>query len=59
MKNTFKVIEWPEVQELMDKDEFDQHVLLINDQPLLKEYGTQAYLVRVSWLNDLKDAENR
>ena len=60
MDNTtlFKVVEWPLSQELMELDEFNQHVMLINDQPLLQEYGPQAYLVRVSWYNEVLNKIN-
>ena len=53
-RDTFTVVSWPESRMLMELDEFNQHVLLINDQELLQEYGPAAYMVRVSWFEDLK-----
>lgn len=48
--NTFVVVTWPKVQDLMDKDGFESNSVLINDDPLLEEYGPSAYMVRSSWL---------
>jgi hypothetical protein len=49
--NTFKVITWPWIQDLMEKPGFDDNSSLINDEPLLSEYGNSAYFVRQDWLS--------
>jgi len=46
----FTIIQWPEVQELMEIPGFDNNSVLINDEPLHTEYGDAAYLVRETWL---------
>lgn len=53
MEDTFEVVVWPEVQELMDKEGFQDNSCLINDEPLLSEYGSSAYFVRQSWLREV------
>ena len=53
----FTPVTWPESQELMELPGFEENALLINDQPLLEQYGSSAYLVRVSWLESLEAGE--
>ena len=53
----FTPVTWPESQGLMELPGFEENALLINDQPLLEQYGSSAYLVRVSWLESLEDGE--
>lgn len=43
----FTVICWPEVQELMEEEDFYENAALANI------YGSSAYFVRKSWLNSL------
>jgi len=50
MEDTFEVVTWPDIQFIMDKEGFRRNSVLINDEPLLTEYGSSAYLVRKSWL---------
>lgn len=65
MEDTFKVVVWPEIQKLMDREGFEENSCLINDEPLLSEYGSSAYFIRQSWLLevdpyfDLSDEELR
>lgn len=54
-KDTFIVVTWPDVQELMDLDGFEENSCLINDEPLLDEYGSSAYFVRESWDTEIKE----
>jgi len=44
----FTPVTWPESQELMELPGFEENALLINDEPLLEQYGSSAYLVRLS-----------
>lgn len=56
MKNNdiFIVVPWPEVQELMEYEDFDKNTHLINDLALYNEYGDSAYFVRKSWIDNIK-----
>ena len=42
-------ISWPESQELMDKEGFESHSYLINDDRGLEDFGSQAYFVDELW----------
>lgn len=53
----FTPVTWPDSQELMELPGFEENALLINDQPLLEQYGSSAYLVKVSWLESLEAGE--
>lgn len=48
-KDTFIIVTWPDIQDYMDKDGFDENSCLINEEPFLSEYGSSAYFVRLSW----------
>ncbi len=50
----FKVVTWPLSQELMEIEGFEENSCLINDEPLLDQYGSSAYFVRYSWFIGLK-----
>ena len=54
MEDTFEVVCWPESQMLMEKPMFNENSSLINNEPLLTEYGSSAYFVRKSWLDENK-----
>lgn len=49
--STYKIIEWPEVQYLMDKPGFEEHSYLINDEKGLDDFGSSAYFVESEWLS--------
>ena len=51
--NEFIVIRWPEIQELMEVNGFEQNCCLINDDPFIQEYESSAYFVRVNWLKNI------
>lgn len=51
---TYTVVCWPEIQELMDKEGFEDHAYLINDDKGLDEFGSSAYFVDKEWLNQLE-----
>ena len=47
------IIIWPESQELMEQEGFDDNTYLINDDLGLDKFGPSAYFVNESWNNDL------
>lgn len=51
----YVVIMWPESQDLMDREGFEENCHLINDDKGLGEYGSSAYFVDENWLNNLSD----
>lgn len=56
-KNTLKeegleVVTWPESQEIMEIDGFEEHAKLINDSYGLKRFGSAAYVVESEWLKE-------
>lgn len=53
MNDIFVVVQWPDIQDLMEKEGFKENSCLINDEPLLEEYGSSAYFVRENWLKTL------
>lgn len=54
----YQIIEWPEVQELMDRSGFYANACLINDIEFLNanNIGDSAYFVNTSWLD--REEEN-
>ena len=52
MSYRFKVVQWPETQEMMEREGFAENSLLINDGLLYNEYGDAAYMVREEWLDE-------
>lgn len=49
----FVVVKWPEVKSLLNCQDFESNALPINDDNLCDEFGSSAYLVRKSWLEDV------
>jgi len=45
----FIALTWPDVQDFMVYDGFEENSILINDDPLIDEYGNSSYLVRRDW----------
>lgn len=56
MKDTFEIVEWPDVQFLMDKPGFRENSHLINGVEGINEYGSSAYLVNSAWLEKVTGA---
>ena len=54
MEDRFIVVTWPDIQNLMVFEDFNENACLINDQPFLDEYGSSAYFVRESWFNEIE-----
>ena len=52
-KDTFTVVCWPEVQDLMAYEDFHSNSVLIDNKEMYDEYGSSAYLVRTQWLNKI------
>ena len=48
----FTVVTWPESQALIDLPGFREHCHLINDSEGLSQFGPQAYMCEISWLNE-------
>lgn len=53
-EDDFVVIQWPEIQELMDKEGFDLNASLANDEWCLDKYGSSAYFVNKQWLSKVE-----
>ena len=51
MEKEYVIVTWPESQELMDEEWFDE-CILINEEPLLDQVGSSAYFVPISRLKD-------
>ena len=52
-EDDFIIVQWPEVQELMDREGFDTNACLANDEWTLEKYGSSAYFVNKAWLNSI------
>ena len=50
MEDLFTVVTWPESQELLEIEGFEENSILINDGPLYEQYGDGAYLVAMEFL---------
>ena len=50
-EHVFVVITWPDIQDLMDEEGFEENSILINDGSLYEKYGDSAYMVNLNWLN--------
>lgn len=53
-KDKFIVITWPEIQDYLDDEGFEDNSLLINDGKLYEIYGDSAFLVRESWYKSIR-----
>lgn len=49
--NKYVIVEWPDIQFLMNKFGFNEHAYLINDDKWVSKYGFSAYFVEEEWLN--------
>lgn len=45
---------WPEIQEYMDKEGFEDNASLINDEFMLPYYGPSSYFVCKKWMDTVK-----
>lgn len=54
MKDKYIIIEWPEVQELMDKEGFESNAHPVTTEEFLTNFGGSSYFVNESWLHELE-----
>lgn len=54
-EDDFTVVCWPDIQYLMDKEDFHLNASLANDEWSLEKYGSSAYFVNKKWLYSLND----
>lgn len=55
MSYMYQVIQWPEIQELMDLPGFRENSFLINDPLGLNDFGSSAYFVSKNWLDSINN----
>lgn len=48
----YTVITWPEIQNLMVKDGFEDNSYLVNDDKGIDDFGSSAYFVDFDWLQE-------
>ena len=53
MKDLYTVVQWPDIQELMDKPGTEDNSYLINDDKGLDDFGSSAYFINLQWLEEL------
>lgn len=45
------IIQWPEIQEFMEIEGFEENSYLINDEKGLANFGASAYFVNTKWID--------
>ena len=50
----YVIVTWPESQEVMEYEFFENHSYLINDKKGMEDFGFSAYFVDEDWLNRMK-----
>lgn len=53
MRELYEIVMWPECQDLMDKEGWEDNSYLINDSRGLDKFGSSAYFVNKSWLDEV------
>lgn len=53
MLDEYEIVQWPEIQDLMDYTWFREECLLLNSEEQLEEFGSSAYLVPKERLMEL------
>lgn len=53
MKDKYVIVCWPEIQELMELEGFQENSYLINDDRGMEDFGSSAYFVKESWYNKM------
>lgn len=53
-EDDFVIIQWPEIQDLMNKEGFNTNASLANDEWCLEKYGSSAYFVNKQWLSKVE-----
>lgn len=54
MENNYEIVCWPESQDLMCYEGFDENCELINSESGLDLYGSSAYYVSKEWLAEIE-----
>lgn len=54
-KEEYIAMSFPEVQNLFEKEGFDDNTYLINDEKGIKDFGPCAYFVKKEWLNKVNN----
>lgn len=53
MEREYIVVEWPDVQYLMDMEGFGDNSYLVNDEKGIEDFGSSAYFVDKEWYNSI------
>lgn len=53
MEDKYIVVTWPEIQDIMDCEGFEENSYLINDYKGLDDFGSSAYFVKEEWLKSI------
>ena len=48
------VVQWPEIQDFMDLEGFEDNAYPINDENGIEAFGQSAYFVNENWLKNLE-----
>lgn len=51
--NLYVVVQWPKCQELMGIEGWLENSYLINDSKGISQFGSSAYFVKKSWLDNI------
>lgn len=51
----YVVVTWPDSQDLMEVEGFEDNSYLISDEREIRDFGPSAYFVDVKWLNNLNN----
>lgn len=49
-KDSFTLVQWPDIQYLMHLHGFRKNAYLVNDEEGMEQFGSSAYFVRTDWL---------
>lgn len=49
----YSIITFPDIQEYMELEGFDENAFLINDSKGLELFGSSAYFVNEEWINKI------
>ena len=55
MENLYVVVEWPDSQELVNEEGFEENCYLVNDARGVEEFGSCAYFVNKAWLDGINE----
>lgn len=50
---TYVAITFPEIQEYMEQEGFEENAYLINDEHGINDFGSGAYFVSTEWLEKI------